>query len=206
MRSLLALALAGALMARPVGAQTPNPVLMSISAGGAMPTGDLSDVANTGFNIAGSAEFSPTSIPFSLRIDLGYTKFGEKQVTVSDGTETFEIESNFSNFAGTFNAVFGGRSQAQVRPYAIAGVGFYNTKIDVSVSGTGGSFSGDDTEGSLGFNGGAGLRFRIGTLSTFVEGRYHYVLKGGPNTDPESEDLFDAAGYFPIVFGISFGR
>ena len=207
MRALLALPfIAVGLIGQSANAQTPNPVLMSISAGGAMPTGDLSDAANMGFTIAGSAEFSPISIPFALRIDLGYTKFGEKTVSFSEGGTPFEVSSDFSNFAGTFNAVFGGRSPAQVRPYGIAGVGFYNTKVDVSLTGGGDSFSADDTEGSFGINGGAGLRFRMGTMSTFVEGRYHYVLKGGPNTDEDSDDTFGAAGYFPIVFGISFGR
>ena len=210
MRTFLAMSvLAAALVSSSATAQAPAPgtVLLSLSGGAAMPLGDLGDFAGTGLAFGGSAEFGAGTLPFVLRLDLAYNKFGQKEATVSDGTTTFNVESDVSNFNVTFNAVMGASAAAQVRPYALGGIGFYNTTFDLAASGGGFSFSGDDSKGSFGLNGGAGIRFRMGTLSTFVEGRYHYVMDGVIDAESDSDEIeYKGASYFPIVFGISFGR
>ena len=190
-----------------LGAQTTSsPVTVTLAAGAAMPMGDLSDQAKTGFTAGGGVEFGASTLPFGLRAELLYTRFGEKTATITDpdlGTISASVRP--SNLNINLNAVIAPTvPAAQIRPYAIAGVGFYNTTVDGSFSGGGQSFSGDVSKGGLGLNGGAGVRFQFVGFSSFVEARYHHVFKGAP--DPESEtESWKSAGYMPIVFGISIG-
>ena len=54
------------------------------------------------------------------------------------------------------------------------------------------------TKSGFGLNGGIGFRFPLGGMSTFLEGRYHYIMtkddnQGVPNT-----------AFIPISFGVMF--
>ncbi|HMA44100.1 MAG TPA: hypothetical protein VKO86_08795, partial [Gemmatimonadales bacterium] len=77
---------------------------------------------------------------------------------------------------------------AQVRPYILGGVGYYNVKI--SAGGVSAS------ESKVGFGGGAGLAFKVGTGDTrlFVEGKFVSVSTSGNSTT-----------FLPIRAGIRFG-
>ena len=188
-----------------VHAQTPatpaSPVTLTLMGGAAMPMGDLDDIADMGFTLGAGAEFGVSALPFGMRAELGYTRFGEFRVTTPDGT----LAARSSNLAVTLNAVFGPTvPAAQIRPYFIAGVGFYNATIDASASGSGFDISGSESKGGVGLNGGAGVRFQFVGFSSFLEARYHHMFKGMPDTESEDES-WKSAGYLPIVFGISIG-
>jgi len=200
--SLLTVATVSSLSAQTVS----SPVTVTAAAGVAMPMGDLGDMAKTGFTVGGGVEFGASTLPFGLRAELLYTRFGEKTASFTDpefGTISAGVRP--SNLNINLNAVIAPTvPAAQIRPYAIAGVGFYNSTVDISFSGGGESFSGDINEGGLGLNGGAGVRFRFVGFSSFIEARYHHVFKGMPDPDSE-EESWKSAGYLPIVFGISIG-
>ena len=190
-----------------LGAQTASsPVTVTVAAGVAIPMGDLADGAKTGFTAGAGAEFGASTLPFGLRAELLYTRFGEKTASFTDpDLGTFSAAVRPSNLNINLNAVIAPTvPAAQIRPYAIAGVGFYNTTVDASYSGGGQSFSGDVSKGGLGLNGGGGVRFQFVGFSSFVEARYHYAFKGVPDSESQTES-WKGAGYLPIVFGISIG-
>ena len=186
-------------------AQTPaaSPVTLLLMGGAAMPMGDLDDISDMGFTLGAGAEFGVSALPFGLRAELGYTRFGEWEVSSPEGN----IATRPSNLAVTINAIMGPNvPAAQVRPYFIAGAGFYNAKIDASITGSGFDISGNESKAGVGLNGGAGIRFQFVGFSSFIEARYHHLFKGMPDIESESEEPeWVSAGYLPIVFGITIG-
>ena len=189
-----------------IHAQAPvSPVTASISAGAAFPMGDLEDIGGTGFNLAGGVEFG-SPMPFKIRGELAYSRFGERDATFPDGSGgSVNVNVRPSNLAITVNAILAPTvPAAQVRPYAIAGVGFYNAKVGVEVAGSGLDFSGSDSKSGIGLNGGAGVRFQFVGFSSFIEARYHHMFKGMPDTESQDES-WTSAGYLPITFGITIG-
>src|SRR3954468_2068034 len=81
-RSLFAVVLLGTAFvsfeARAQVATAVKPVQFGIAAGAALPTSDLSDGANTGFNVTGTVGFNPAMIPLGVRVDGAYNRFGLK--------------------------------------------------------------------------------------------------------------------------------
>ena len=191
------------------GAQAPaSPVTVALMGGAAMPMGDLADGAKMGFTLGGGVEFGPSTLPFGLRAELAYTRLGEESQSFTDpDLGTFSAAVRVSNLNVNLNAVLAPTvPAAQIRPYAIAGVGFYNSTYDVEFSGGGTSFEGSDDKSSFGLNGGAGVRFQFVGFSSFIEARYHHVFKIIPEGDFEDEEpTWKSGGYLPIVFGISIG-
>lgn len=185
-------------------AQTPaaaSPVTVALMGGAAMPMGDLDDFSDMGFTIGAGGEFGMAMLPFGLRAELGYTRLGEWELVTPDGN----VALRPSNLAVTLNAIIGPTvPAAQIRPYFIGGVGFYNAKFDASVEGDGFDVSGGDSKGGFGLNGGAGVRFQFVGFSSFIEARYHHMFKGMPDFESEDES-WKSASYLPIVFGISIG-
>lgn len=191
------------------GAQTPaSPVTVALMGGAAMPMGDLADGAKIGFTVGGGVEFGPSTLPFGLRAELAYTRFGEESQSFTDpDLGTFAAKVRVSNLNVNLNAVLAPSvPAAQIRPYAIAGVGFYNSTFDVEFNFDGTSGDVSDDKGSFGLNGGAGVRFQFVGFSSFIEARYHHVFKVIPEGDFETgESTWKSGGYLPIVFGISIG-
>ena len=185
-------------------AQTPaSPVTLVLMGGAAMPMGDLDDIGNTGFTLGAGAEFGVSMLPFGLRAELGFTRFGE----VSQDLGEFSAAVRPSNLAVTLNAIVGPTvPAATIRPYFIGGVGFYNAKIDGEFSEGGIGVSGSEDKAGFGLNGGAGVRFQFVGFSSFIEARYHHLFKGMPDFESEEEEpQWKSAGYVPIIFGISIG-
>jgi len=190
-------------------AQTPaNPVTVSLFGGVAVPMGNLDDVSNAGFNFGGGVDLGPASLPFRLRVDLAYTKLGTKEQSMSDPF-VLSVKSDVNTLSGTLNAVFTpGTTGAAIRPYFLAGAGYYNTNFDGEIRGDLGDFDFDETNGSVGFNAGMGVRFQFVGFSSFVEARYHHIMKAVLEVDDDGSDVtqsWESGGYFPIVFGITIG-
>jgi hypothetical protein len=192
-----------------VAAQTPtNPVTVSLFGGAAVPMGKLDDAAKAGFTFGGTVDMGPAALPFRLRVDLAYAKFGTKQQSMT-GLFDVSVKSDVNTMNGTVNAVFTtGTTGAAIRPYFLAGAGYYNTSVDGEIRGDLGDFDYDETKGSLGFNGGLGVRFQFVGFSSFVEARYHHITKAiltveDDNGNPSQK--WDSGGYFPVVFGFTIG-
>ena len=190
-------------------AQTPaNPVTVSLFGGVAVPMGNLDDVSKAGFNFGGAVDLGPASLPFRLRVDLAYTKLGTKEQSMSDPF-VLSAKSDVNTLSGTLNAVFTpGTTGTAIRPYFLGGAGYYNTNFDGEIRGDLGDFDFDETKGSLGFNAGMGVRFQFVGFSSFVEARYHHIMKAVLTVDDDGSDVtesWESGGYFPIVFGITIG-
>lgn len=163
-------------------AQAQRPLKVGIAGGVSLPTGDLSDVANTGFNIAAQFEFKPAIVPFGLRLEAAYDRFGLDEDAV--GTS-----GNISSLSATINGIVDIPSNTPVKVYFIGGLGLYNLDGELNV-GSGTTVSGD-SENKFGFNLGGGLRLPFGTLDSFIEARYHKA------TDSD-------VSFIPITVGIRF--
>lgn len=180
-RSLFVAALAGiAFVSLPFEARAQvssvvKPVQFGVSLGAALPTSDLSDIANTGWNANGHVAFNPQLIPLGIRVDAGYSRFGFKQGVDGD--------MHFTNVTG--NLIYRIPSQA-VSPYLLGGAGWYNVAASVP-----GIFSGSDNK--FGWNVGAGIHMALSGFDTFLEAKY---------TQIQTQDT--PVKYIPITFGVMF--
>ena len=179
-RSLFVAAVAGiALVSLPFEARAQmstvvKPIQFGIAAGASIPTGDLSDVANMGFNGTVTVGLNPASLPLGIRFDGAYNQWGAKAITGSDNLHAWSV---------TGNVVYK-MPGVVISPYLIGGAGFYNGDFD----GTG-----SNSKNDFGFNAGAGLSMGLSGFDTFLEARYNRV----------STDLGSQA-FVPITFGIMF--
>jgi len=156
-------------------AQSTKPVSLGISAGAAIPTGDLGTDYSTGWNVTASLGFNSYASPVGFRIDGMYNQFSAK-----DGIDLRDIKVSSAN-ANVVYALPG----TGIRPYLIGGAGVYGLKYDDPSR---------DTQTKLGLNGGIGASFPLSGFNTFVEARFHHIF-----TDDNYSTQF-----IPVTFGISF--
>jgi hypothetical protein len=184
-----------------------HPVAFGVFGGASVATGELKNASGTGFHGGGVVQFAVGMIPFGLRADVAYHRFGSK----SDPSTGVKVTNSIIN--GTLNGLFMVPMDAggSVKPYVLAGVGVYNLrgKLDCGSSGCG-EFGGDVTSSAtkFGINGGAGVQFVMAGLSTFLEARYHYIFSAYGNTTNSvygsGSGSNSGAGFIPISVGIMF--
>ena len=176
-RRLLAVLAAGALLAVPAAARAQSSSIL-VSGGLSVPMSDLSDAANSGYNVNLGVAFGAPLIPVGFRLEGGFSSFEAKT-----GGASTRIAS------GTANAVLNlGPSGAA--PYLIGGLGIYNRRLHSDVTDE------SDSRTSAGVNVGGGIRFPLGGLTTFLEARYHVILG--------SQEEGTNFQFIPISFGVQF--
>lgn len=173
---ILAFAIVVGLLGTPAVVRSQSSV--SVAGGINAPVSDLGNIADLGYNVAAALNVGGTSLPVGLRFEGAYNALGLKNTS-----------GDVRIISATANAVFnlGKTSDA---PYLIAGLGAYNRRLTLDPFGS----TGDKTV--VGINGGAGLRFPLSGIATFVEARYHIML--GSNNDATNYQ------FIPITFGIMF--
>jgi opacity protein-like surface antigen len=182
-RSLFVTALVGmALVSLPFDARGQvstivKPVQFGIALGAALPTSDLSDVADLGYNGTVTVALNPAMIPLGIRIDGAYNQFAIKDNSVASGN------IHFASVTGNLVYKIPG---AMVSPYLIGGAGWYNAAVDLTGLGNG-------SENKFGWNIGGGISMPLSGFSTFLEARYNQV---------QTDDV--ALKFVPITFGIMF--
>ena len=150
-------------------------VQFGIGGGLAMPTGDFGEGSKSGFDVHGMLGFNPAALPFGVRVDAGYARFG------------FEGGGgNTSIISGTANALLK-IPATSIAPYLIGGLGVFRGKTSIDDLG-----SGSSTE--FGFQGGGGLQFNLSGMATHLEAKFVSVRGDGGSIN-----------YIPITFGIMFG-
>jgi hypothetical protein len=174
-RNLLAVLAAGVLAAAPVAQAQLSPSLV-VSGGLTMPTGNMGNSAQSGYNAAVGLSVGAPLVPIGARFEAGLNGFNFKN----------NVAGDFRVMSGTANAIF-----SLGAPYIIGGVGYYSARQKTTL--VGGTTS-EITNNAMGLNAGAGLKFPLGMLSPFVEARYHMML-GDANKDVK---------FVPITFGVSF--
>jgi hypothetical protein len=177
-RRLLAVLAAGALLATPAVSRAQSTSIL-VSGGLSVPVSDLSDVANSGYNVNLGLAFGAPLIPVGARIEAGFSSFEGK-----GGGGTARIAS------GTANAVLN-LGPTGAAPYLIGGLGIYNRRLSDD-----GPLGGSDSKTTAGVNIGGGIRFPLGGISTFLEARYHVMLG--------KSDEFTNLQFIPISFGVQF--
>lgn len=186
------MAMSTAMTAVTVNAQAvPVPrITYGVSAGAAIPTGDLADGMNTGYNLSGQLTAHAPLLPLSLRLEASYSKFSAPNSSLSGGFS----DAGMRSLGFTGNLVYSlPIPSVIIHPYAIGGLGLYNDKPQLTANGVTESVN----ENELGYNGGVGVEVPLSRISVFAEARYHHVrvghkLGGG------------SISYVPITFGITF--
>ena len=157
-----------------------KPFSLGISGGASIPTGDLSNYANTGYNVGGHIALGTPALPISFRGDVNYDNFGAK----GSGNGNAHIWSY------TANAVYEVPTMTGIRPYVIGGVGGFKPGASYSSGGSTVSASGST---QFGFDVGGGITIPLSGFNTFIEARYNHFNDNGGSTS-----------FVPITFGVMF--
>jgi hypothetical protein len=160
-----------------------------VGAGLAVPVGDFADENGTGAQAGGGTalvgvEWLPEGRRFGLRLDGAYNRFCTAVCDEAQGDLDVRFRFLNANLSGMVEFPMGGENN--LRPYALAGVGLYNYKLEGDDVPTGL----DESETDFGLNGGLGLTYLLGRVGLFAEGRFHNVFTS-------EEDV----QYIPILVG-----
>ena len=179
MKTLLLTLVAAALTLAPIAA-TRAQTSISVAGGLSIPVGTLGDVTDIGYSASAGLNLGAPIVPVGARLEIAYAAMGAQRGSGDIGI-----------LSGTANAIFN-ISPARDAPYIIAGLGVYNRRTSISL----GTATATDSRTAVGINGGAGLRFPLSGLSTYLEARYHLML-GNANEGTNYQ-------FIPITFGITF--
>ena len=175
--SLVALiAIAGA------GSLSAQGVRLGIGGGLVLPTGDYKTVDKMGWLVGADATYWLMGAPVGIRVEGQYSQTSHKN----------GVDGNSKIIGGLGDLVYAfGQTNDQIRPYILGGVGIFNVKVTVP------SASFDSSETKVGFGGGAGVAFKLGTGGTrfFVEGKFMTVSTSGSSTT-----------FLPVRAGFRFGK
>lgn len=158
-----------------LAAQAPT---FGVGLGLTMPMGDYSDAASSGFHGTANVAFGLGTGPLGIRADLGYHRTG-----LEGG-----VDGNSTLLGGMANVVFNIQSAGQIKPYLMAGLGYYNVKFSDDVESI--------DESNLAFGGGVGVNFNMASTTLFAELRYVSITEG---------DIFASLNFVPITVGLRFG-
>ncbi len=160
-----------------VSAQQTTPVSFGVSGGLSVPTGNLGDAVDGGYNIAGHIWLQPRSIKSVMfRGDVSYDNWKYKR-----------FSANYRNLGVTANAIIHPAvSNSSVVPYLLGGGGFFNSKAYTTSSES-------STSTNPGLQVGGGIEFKLSGFSTFAEAKFVNAFTDGSNTN-----------WIPITFGIRF--
>lgn len=170
-------------------AQAQTMPLLGISAGASIPQSSFGDGVNTGYNVNGMINVGVPLSPLGFRGEVGWNHFDLSGNNVS---------GNVRMINGSANVVLIPSTVMTAKPYLIAGVGAYNVKTTVDNTGGllgTGTFTSSSSDTRLGFNGGIGFSFGLGSVGTIVEARY--VTVNGKNGS-------GSLSFVPVSFGITF--
>jgi len=184
MRKLLgsALVLAVLVFAGTAAAAAQSDVRFGLGAGVVIPMGDYSDdVAwgdKLGFLFGAGASIGLGTAPVRIRVEGSYSQ------TAHDSAAWGGVDGNTKILGGMASVVYPFETAGKVKPYVLAGIGYYSVKESIL----------DESESGVGFGGGAGLMLAAGSANILLEVRYLTSKAGGLNF-----------ARLPIMVGVSFG-
>jgi hypothetical protein len=175
-----------------------NGFYVGVAGGPTVPTGDLRDGYNTGYNVTVPIGWDAPMSPFGLRLDLGYDRLNGRTLVVGPATLT-------NNDPQIWSAVLNAKLRVPFREsshlYVFGGGGAFHfrdfagptasTTVPSGVTGTFIPARENVTRG--GVDGGVGLAFGLGPANLFVESRYVRAFTKGTRSN-----------FIPIVLGLSF--
>lgn len=166
-------------------AASARPVKFGFGGGASVPVSDAKDAFKTGFHGKAMVKWEAPVLPLALRGSVSYSQLDLKSLAPGvDGKG--KILSGLANISYGFPV-------GPIKPYLIGGLGAYNIKTEV-----GGTTSPSETK--FGIDGGAGVEFKLGGISAFVEGKVENIFTDqGVNSALASKTLI-----VPVTFGIFF--
>jgi hypothetical protein len=179
--ALLALALLTA--RRPIAAQEQRPISFGVGAGVPFPLGEFRREVNPGLRVLGTMTLGAPAVPFGLRLDAAYDRFGFTSAPVDAAGRSTGAQQIVSVTLDPTYRLSGAASP--LAPYLIGGVGSY------SIGCTG--VASCDGVTRVGWNAGLGARFTTVGVRWFTEARYHRVKLPGTSVQ-----------YVPITIGLLF--
>ncbi len=153
-----------------------------LAGGLSAPSGNFSNVVNSGYHGLVGLQFGVPLSPFSVRVTGEIDRFPARANLLPLGGSS----SGHSTIAdGSASAVFSFGGVGIVSPYVLAGLGVYRT----SFSGTLGSGTSTD----MGYHAGVGLNVGVLGIGLFAEARFVDIASSG-----------SAIHYFPVSVGLRF--
>jgi len=150
---LHAAVLSAIVFASPLAAQArsaANPFSFNIAAGASIPTGNLGDVSDVGYNLTVGLGTHMLGSPLGFRAEGMYNEWGISNTNLK--VHTGAITANATYDLGT--------ASTTGNFYGIGGLGYY--------------FSGNSAN-DFGWNIGGGFKFPLSGFDAYVEARYHDV-------------------------------
>lgn len=177
------LAVVGAMLLGAAAASAQG-VRYGVGGGLLVPIVDYGDLDKAGWIVGADVTYWLASAPIGIRAEASYSRTPQKQGACCLADHTTEIAGGMADVVYAF-----GKTVSQIRPYLLAGVGFYNLMLSAP-----GFTPSSDTK--VGFGGGAGVAYRVGTGSTrvFLETKVTSMTLNGV-----------AFASIPIRVGVRFG-
>jgi len=126
--------------------------------------------------------------PVGIRVNGQYTTTSHKD---QNGTA---LGGSSTSFGGEANVVYDFKTKGSLVPYITGGVGFYHMAVKADVGGT---TVFDSSDNKMGFNGGAGVAYKLSSMSLFFEARYVSISS--------SDKLLNrSVNFIPLVVGVRF--
>ncbi|MFN8571139.1 MAG: outer membrane beta-barrel protein [Gemmatimonadaceae bacterium] len=149
-----------------------RPVTVWVGAAASTPISDFKEVAKSGFAGMGAVQYRPEGKVWGVRGELQYHKMDMTPESLAEVGASAGVTGTWSVLYGGATAVLESMQRgSSFGWYVLAGGGSY--RVEPSVSDAGVSVSVAKT--SFGFNGGGGVRFKLGAVGLYLEGRYHTV-------------------------------
>lgn len=160
-----------------------QPIKFSLGAGVALPMADFGNAVGTGYHLEGTGSKQLNGSAAFVRGELGAALYGSKNQgggASTKGNQLGAVADIGYNFAST----------SSVKPYVLGGLGLHRTSVTADLGGT----SQSDNNTAMGYNVGAGMRFKMGGRVAYLEGRY---MNNGSWNGANIAN-------FPIAFGVEF--
>jgi len=195
MKKSTAVVLGAALLVLGVGTANAGSNWMGVSGGAGFPTGDYSNVANTGWHL-GVTGTHMVDDQWGIGADLAYMAWGGSTDLNNAAQTAFGPGSkfNWSAIQATAHGVMAIPTKTAAKPYAKAGVGLYS--MDLKLSSPSGDVS--TSKSKVGFNVGAGMNFPSNNSTRWgVEATYHIV--------PTGNDYGSDVNFFSLGVNLMWG-
>ncbi len=181
------LVVAMALMPATAAAQNSRPLSVGVMGGMSVPTGNMGNDREIGFNLTGSVYLRPGAGQFMFRGDVGYDRF--------EGNRRFE-NLNVALVTASIRVPIGSAAvEGGIRPYFVGGGGLYRRTTDIVVYD-----APRETRSSndFGVAFGAGVEFGVARFNIFAEARFVSVFG-------DRRDVFlPSARWIPVTLGVRF--
>jgi len=143
------------------------------------PLSDYKDGDKAGWQVAANVEFAIPLSPVGIRVDGLYGQTAHRN----------PVEGKTKLVGGLVSMVYEIPVPApMVKPYLLAGGGFYNVKITLS-----NAVPPETSESKFAYGGGAGVNLGVGPVHLFAEGRYVSVRTSVKTT------------FSPLTVGVTLG-